>query len=219
MNPTESLELISQMIRSSRRELARNSYRPFFIWGYTTVIVTLIELVLHLTATESTSPAFRIWVWWIIPIVGVTLTLLWRDRHQHTKSPLDINIGTVWGVLTIAMFTMILMMMIVGGATAYVILPMILLLMGSGTMITGEMAKLPAVKWGGFSSLVAAILICGMTFWFKNEIASATDNATRNHIIELYMSGQMVIFVLSFVGSMIIPGHYLKRLYNNPEHE
>lgn len=219
LNASESLELISSMIRSSRRKLARNSYRPFLIWGYTTLIVTLVELALHLTTTLTTPPAIRLWIWWLIPIIGGMLTLLLRDRHPLTKSPLDINIGTLWGVLTLAMFVMIAMTLIISGPAGYLILPMILLLIGAGTMITGEMIKLPIVKWGGFSAILGAIIICVMAAWFQCAVAETSSETACREIIELFINGQMVIFALSFVGSMIIPGHYMKRLYNKPEHD
>lgn len=216
MTEAESLELITSMIRSSRRELARNSYRPFLIWGYTTLAITLVELVLHLMAEPSSPTAFRLWLWWTIPVIGGALSYLFRDRDPQVKSPLDVNIGAVWTILTFTMIPILTMIIIISGSAGYLILPMILVLMGSATMITGSMAHLKVVSWGGFASIVGAVLICLLAYWFKLRTGSATGEE-RGEIVELFITGQMVIFALSFVGTMIIPGHYMKRSLNQKE--
>lgn len=218
MSEAESLELITSMIRSARHKLARNSYRPFLIWGYTTLAVTLVEMVLHLLATPAVTPTFRMWIWWTIPAIGGALSYLFRDREPQTQSPLDVNIGAVWTILTFTMVPILTMIIIVSGSAGYLILPMILVLMGSATMITGSMSHLKVVSWGGFASIVGAVLICLLAFWFKKATGAASVEE-RGVLIECFVMGQMVIFALSFVGTMIIPGHYMKRMFNQPEEQ
>jgi len=215
MNPTESLELISTMISSSRRKMARNSYRPFLIWGYTTLVVTLIELGLHVLNPPTVSSSLRLFVWWSIPVIGVLLTYIFRERGTQTKSPLDVNIGAVWAIISFAMIPMFTMFLI--SSAFYLVLPMILLLMGMGAMITGVMARLKVVSLGGFVSMVGAVLICALALWFKKTMEGTTTVEARGELVELFLTGQLVIFALSFVGTMIVPGHYMKRMFNQPE--
>lgn len=217
MNATESLELISSMIRSSRRELARNSYRPFLIWGYTTVIVTAIELILHLMATPATPPAIRLWVWWAIPVVGSVLMFLFRDREAQTKSPLDINISAVWGVLSFTLVPILTITIIISGRAAYVILPIVLVVMGAGTLITGIMSKIKPVIYGGWVAMVGSVAISALSLWFIKSTQGMVDSVVRGELVECYLTGQMLIFMLSFVFSMIIPGHYMKRMFNKEQ--
>lgn len=216
MNEAESLELIASVIRSSRRELARNSYRPFLIWGYTTLVVTLIEILLHLFAATSTTPTLRLYIWWSIPVVGGVLTYLLRDREEQTHSPLDLNIAALWAWLGFAILPMISIIMIIGGTAGYLILPLILLLMGVGAMITGAMTRLKVVQWGGVAAFVGMLLIAALALWFKKSVGSVTA-VELGERIELFLIGQMIIFAASFVGAMIIPGHYMKRMFNKPE--
>ena len=42
LNEKESLELIAQMIQNTKSRMTRNSGAPFLIWGYTTIIVSLL---------------------------------------------------------------------------------------------------------------------------------------------------------------------------------
>ena len=45
LNEKESLELIAQMIQNTKSRMTRNSGAPFLIWGYTTIIVSLLVSV------------------------------------------------------------------------------------------------------------------------------------------------------------------------------
>ena len=218
MNEAESLELIASVIRSSRRELARNSYRPFLIWGYTTLVISLIEIILHLFAAESTSPTLRLYIWWSIPVIGGVLSYLLRDREEYTKSPLDLNIAALWAWLGFAILPMISIIIIVGGTAGYLILPLILLLMGVGAMITGAMTRLKVVQWGGVAAFAGMLLIAALALWSKKSFGVA-PTAEQGDLVEFFLIGQMIIFALSFVGSMIIPGHYMKRMFNKPDAE
>ena len=46
LNEKESLELIAQMIQNTKSRMTLNSGAPFLIWGYTTIIVSLLVLFL-----------------------------------------------------------------------------------------------------------------------------------------------------------------------------
>ncbi len=216
LTEAESLELITSMIRSSRRELAKSSYRPFLIWGYTTLVVTLVELAIHLFASPSVAPAFRLWIWWSIPAIGGLLMVLFRDRTPQTQSPLDVHVGTVWTILTFTMVPILTMIIIVSGSAGYLILPMILTLMGAATMITGVMSRLKVVSYGGAASIVGAVVICTIALWFK-KTAEGAPTEELGALIECFLTAQMVIFALSFLCTMILPGHYMKRILNQPD--
>lgn len=43
LNEQESLALITSMINDTRERLAENSGRPFLIWGYTSIAVSILE--------------------------------------------------------------------------------------------------------------------------------------------------------------------------------
>lgn len=67
LTETQSLELITAMIRDSRSRMARNSGIPFLIWGYVTVVVAIIEAV----ATKyQLGPTWQLG-WMAIPLFGI----------------------------------------------------------------------------------------------------------------------------------------------------
>ena len=42
LNEKESLELITRMIQNTKDRMAENSGTPFLLWGYVTVIISLL---------------------------------------------------------------------------------------------------------------------------------------------------------------------------------
>ena len=48
LDARESMELISRMIQNTRNRLENHAGRPFLVWGYTTVGIALLGLILDL---------------------------------------------------------------------------------------------------------------------------------------------------------------------------
>ena len=42
LNERESLELITRMIKETQENVARHAAYPLLIWGYTTVVITIV---------------------------------------------------------------------------------------------------------------------------------------------------------------------------------
>ena len=43
LNERESLELITRMIKETQENVARHAAYPLLIWGYTTVVITIVR--------------------------------------------------------------------------------------------------------------------------------------------------------------------------------
>ena len=72
LDAQQRLELITRMIRSTRQRLERHSGRPFLIWGYTTVAVSLLNYALNIAGAD---PAWSL-TWFLIPVIGCLLMRL-----------------------------------------------------------------------------------------------------------------------------------------------
>jgi hypothetical protein len=42
LNEKESLELIARMIQNTQRKMEKGNGMPFLVWGYTTIVVSLL---------------------------------------------------------------------------------------------------------------------------------------------------------------------------------
>ena len=55
LDAQESIELITRMIRNTRRRLERHSGRPYLVWGYTTVVISLLNYTLNVVGADRKS--------------------------------------------------------------------------------------------------------------------------------------------------------------------
>ena len=78
----ESIELISRMIQNTRTRLERNAGRPFLIWGYTTVGISLLNYGFAITGVNS---AWSL-TWFLIPVIGCLLTWLFHERDARNRA-------------------------------------------------------------------------------------------------------------------------------------
>ena len=78
LDAQESIELITRMIRNTRQRLERHSGRPFLIWGYTTVAVSLLNYSLNIAGAD---PAWSL-SWFLIPVLGILLMRLFPEKKS-----------------------------------------------------------------------------------------------------------------------------------------
>lgn len=180
LNEKESLELITQMIRNTQQKLEKGNGIPFLIWGYTTVLVSLA--VWYLFSTTG-NPNWN-YLWFLIPAIAFPLLMLtMRKNEKGVKTYIDKIIGYVWIVFGIAGF-------IVSASAIFFwnlpILFIVILMMGSGTAITGMIIKFKPIIFSGFAGIFLSFLCL---------------------IVKGYES--ILIFALIFLVMMIIPGHIL----------
>lgn len=179
----ESLELIAQMIRDSRKSVEYKAGTFSLIWGYTTVLISLLVysgwMLMHHSAI--------FWLWFLIPVGGCVATGLFkRNQLSLKKTYFDKVINQVWMVLGLVGW---------GLGVACVLLPnsfsilfLISLLMGMGMAMTGCIASYKV--YIGFG--VAGILLSFLCLLVKGV-------------------DQILVFAGIFIVMMIIPGHLLNR--------
>lgn len=179
----ESLELISQMIKTSQNRLSKSAAIPFLVMGYTTVVTTLLVwFALYFTNNNPNSNL----LWLLIVVVGVTMAIIMSKRNPSTvKTYFDTIIDYIWIVIGIvAVFFNISFSCIPMGNHIQFLM---LLLMGIGTTLSGLILK--------FKPLT----ICGFIAIFTSPL----------YYLLLTGTHQLLFFGLSFALMMIIPGHIL----------
>jgi len=177
-----SLELISQMITNSRRKLEDGNGIPFLIWGYATFFVSLM-VYFFINATGDYHYHF---LWFLIPVIGsIGMTVSKRNKTKHAGHALNFIervIGNIWMVIGIASFIASVGAFLV----RYPVLPLMLLLMGIGTALTGLTIKFKPVIISGFIGMASCVL---------------------PFIID--GNGQILVFGVIYLMMMVVPGHIL----------
>jgi hypothetical protein len=182
LSEKESLELISKMIQNSQRKFRGNSGSPFLIYGYTSVIVSLTIYFLHMISTSELIGL----AWLGIPVIGFALSYLTKKKdEQHGKTIISNMISKVWTVITVAIFGVSFTPFLV----PIPVLPIIILLLGIGTTITGLIVKSNSVTVGGILGMISTIAVFTFQYYGYNQIA---------------------VFAICIFIMQVIPGHILQ---------
>lgn len=147
----ESLELISQMIRETRENIEKRVAYPFLIWGYLTVIVSVIVwYVLSETGNYQWN-----WLWLVLPLLGWPLNrLIGGKAEKGTVTYMDRVIGTIWIVVGIAVLLV--------GVVSWLlkdVLFIIALLLSIGTTLTGWIIKFKPIGWAGAATALLSFAL------------------------------------------------------------
>lgn len=182
LNEKESLELITKMIHNTKKRIEEGSGTMFLIWGYTTVIVTMLVWGIVLYTQD---PRYQ-YIWFSLPISGCIMTIIYKkqeDSKPRVTTYIDRIISYVWIVVGAAGFLLSMVSII---AYTFPILFVIVLIMGIGTTLTGLIVNFRPLAISGIIGMSAAVVLSFLKWRY-----------------------QLPVFSLIFIFMMIIPGHYL----------
>lgn len=182
LNSKESLELIAQMIQSTKSKLEKGGSIHFLVWGYISLLTTI---AVYIALTLSHNPVYN-WIWFAIPLIGLPLMSVIKGKSpKRVITYIDRVISYVWmiigGVVMIVPIASIFLDFL------FPILAVIGILISIGVTLTG-------------------LIIAFKPFWICGLICIALSFST------LFFSGmnQIIIYGIIIVVSMVIPGHILK---------
>jgi len=181
LNEKESLELITQMIRNTQQRIEKGNGIPFLIWGYTTVLVSLLVWYM----LKSTGNDYWNLLWFLIPSIGFTaMTITMQKENKGVKTYLDKVIMYVWIVVGIAAFLPAPAATLIEG---FPILFMVIMLISIGSAITGLIISFLPLICSGFAGMFLSI--------FCLILGNALDS--------------VLVFAALFLIVQVIPGHIL----------
>ena len=190
LDAAESLALIERMIENTRNDMERNAGRPFLVWGYVTLLTTLLVWG---TVVQTGEPRWNL-LWLLIPLLGGTLTYFTRGKRTEGRvhTFVDRVLGSVW--LVAGLTASFLSLVALFTPIRLPILFVILLTMGMGTAATGLILRFrPAACCGAAAILRAPGMLIVHNDW------------------------QPALFAAGFLAMMIVPGHILNYRSNHPK--
>ena len=190
LDAAESLALIGRMIENTRNDMERNAGRPFLVWGYVTLLTTLLVWG---TVVQTGEPRWNL-LWLLIPLLGGTLTYFTRGKRTEGRvhTFVDRVLGSVW--LVAGLTASFLSLVALFTPIRLPILFVILLTMGMGTAATGLILRFrPAACCGAAAILLAPGMLIVHNDW------------------------QPALFAAGFLAMMIVPGHILTYRSNHPK--
>ncbi len=95
----ESLELITQMINNTKRNLNHGDGNPLIIWGISTIIASVAVWA----AFELSGNYWSMWLWFLIPVIGIIWSRLAMGvKEKGVKTQIDKTIRGISSIIGIA---------------------------------------------------------------------------------------------------------------------
>jgi hypothetical protein len=191
----ESLELISQMIQSTKEYMEVGKGNHFLFWGYfTTALSIVVYSVYHLTGWNNSGTLWLLMFafWFIMSVAN-------RHKHPTVMTYTDKVVNHVWyaiGSMFIVTFAVIL---VIGFAynkyySLDLMMPLSAIYVGIGVTTTGIIIQNKWVAYLPFAGIGIGLYMLTCLY------LGITSNISWN-----------LLFGMAFIVMMIIPGHILNR--------
>lgn len=183
----EQLSLIESMIANAKGDISEGSVF-YLLWGYLAIAAAIIQYILLIYTDFPYS-----WISWpiLMGVGGIASFLIGKKQSsvRNCKSYIDDSMFFLWVGVVASIFLLLFMIAKIGTDGVY---PIIILLYGLGTFVSGGILKFLPLKIGG---------IC---CWIIGALAIYMDFST-----------QILLIVLALLISYIIPGHMLSNYKKN----
>lgn len=180
----QSLEVITQAVQNARERIIDDGFY-YLLWGYLVLIAAIANYVLLELVGEKYA-----WIPWpvLMSLGGIMagITGYRRSSKARVKTFFDTAMMYLWSAFLIALF------MVLGFTAAkqidpQVTYPLIIIIYGIGTWVSGGILKFNALIIGG----VICWIIAGVSFYYPFDV-------------------QLILLALAILLAYIIPGHMLK---------
>ena len=182
MTPQESLNLISEAIKSSRGKLEKNSAAPLILWG---VAVSVFTVIIWLLWHYTGKPQWNM-LWFALTPVGFFVQHFALDKKlEKCKGFINDVLGYIW--ITFGVFAVSVAVLALLGFGQDITLS-ILLMMGFAATLSGLVVKNHWMTAGG--------LISGLGLVVAMKYVSGPDT--------------ILLLIPAAVLTLLLPGLYLK---------
>jgi len=161
LKPEESLQIIEKMIQRTKGNLHDSSFY-FLLWGWIILLANAGQIILNYIEHDKS------YLIWLLIIPGIIASAVYGARHgkkAKASTHLDKINFMIWMAFLACYFTLMIFMK----SLNYQIVPIIFLLTGNATFLTGVVIKFKPLIWGGIVFLAgtfAYFLLPGAYFQF-----------------------------------------------------
>ena len=166
MTAQESLNLISETMNDSRKEIVRNSGKYFVLWG---VLLTVFSLLVYFLWKTTGKVAWNN-LWFALPIIGYPLSIWAKNKEKDSRAENFISRinGGIWGTFgvfacSVALFSVLYSQFFDSPLTTIVLgvtlSPQIVLLFGMAETISGITLKNWTIKIAGWITGIGGLAI------------------------------------------------------------
>ena len=192
--PEESLLLISQVISKTRRNIKVASFF-FILWGWTMVFASLAcFFVIKYFVGIHQYKYINLWAWmaWIIPVLIASIVSSTQEKKMKSFEKVKSQIGNIIKIMWTSNGIAIVIGCIVSYRLNFYPAPLIFIIIGLSTFMTGYIIKFKPLMYGGIIFWLATIL----SVFIQSDL-------------------QLLLTAVTIVAGYIIPGYMLKYSKDN----
>lgn len=199
LDAQESIELITRMIRNTRRRLERHSGRPYLVWGYTTIVISLLNYTLNVVGA---APEWSL-TWFLIPVLGFVLMRIFPEKKStEPRTEIDRIVNSLWLVCTLSLIPIFILCLFHGWSYRPSLFALITLVMSIGSTATGLIVRSRIYTTAGLLGMVGTAAIALWDYYLKQlPDPQLIDSRMLNN--------EILIFAVVFLVMMVIPGHII----------
>ncbi|MEQ8909886.1 MAG: hypothetical protein RIC95_11875 [Vicingaceae bacterium] len=182
-NHEEQLKLIEEMIESTKVKISEGSIF-YLIWGWLVILAAALNYYLLVFAQYENH-----WIVWpiLMPIGGIVSMIIGRKQAKKAKRKtfIDRALNYLWGGFVITLLLALLGIVRLGPEGVY---PIIMLLYGLGTFVSGGILKFRPLIIGAMGAWLVGIVAFFVPF-----------------------QEQLILLGVSILVSYLIPGYLLSK--------
>lgn len=199
LDAQESIELITRMIRNTRRRLERHSGHPYLVWGYTTIVISLLNYTLNVVGA---APEWSL-TWFLIPVLGFVLMRIFPEKKStEPRTEIDRIVNSLWLVCTLSLIPIFILCLFHGWSYRPSLFALITLVMSIGSTATGLIVRSRIYTTAGLLGMVGTAAIALWDYYLKQlPDPQLIDSRMLNN--------EILIFAVVFLVMMVIPGHII----------
>lgn len=180
-------KVIEEMIANAKGNVKEDSMF-YLLWGWLVFVAAAINYVL-LNFTNFHSP----WIAWMYLMItgGIVSAIIGykKGRSKKVQTYPERALKYLWIGFVITLCSILWGMGVIGAKATY---PILMLLYGLGTFVSGGILKFKPLIIGGFVAWICGIVAFYCTF-----------------------SNQLLLIMLAIFASYIVPGHLMKKSKEN----
>lgn len=184
INLSESLSIIQSMVNKTQRQFSDDSFY-YIMWGWLVLAASIIHFVL-MQFNIVQAPM----VWLLMPVGGI-ISMIYGAK-QSKKEKVKTYVNTYMSYLWIAMGIAMLVVLGMGFRLEDKTYPILILIYGIGTFVSGGLLSFRPLIIGGIICFVLSVSSFFVVFQY-----------------------QLLFIATAMLVSYIIPGHLLKAKFKN----
>lgn len=152
LDPQESLRVIRETIDLAKRGVGENGFQ-FLWWGWLVVIACLTEY--YLLVNDYGVKAHLAWI--IMPVLGAPVSMIYEWRRDQRQQDRNL-VRELYGYLWLGFGVSLVLALVISIVKAVPPVPMVLILAGFATFMSGILIRFRPLMFGGAVLWVGAAL-------------------------------------------------------------